>query len=119
MFWKLSLLVVAMGLTACVLLAVRMLRVQAAHELAAARLRIIDADARLCLLRARIAEHVSPERIAQATSGLGPLRPIPAEPDLAPASVPTASPEETPDAGPGREPPPTALADGGPVERSP
>jgi len=64
-FWKLLAIVAAIGLTACGLLSMRQARLQAAHELADAQLRIWRHDEELLRLRALIAERVTPERVRQ------------------------------------------------------
>lgn len=65
MFAKLAIIIVAIGLTACGLLAMRQARLQATHELAQAQLRIAREDERLLTLHARIAERITPERILE------------------------------------------------------
>lgn len=76
MFPKLAVLVLSLVLGACILLAARQMRIQAVHELAAARLRILEADARLWKLRARIADEVSPQHIEQMAAQLGRMQPL-------------------------------------------
>lgn len=76
MFSKLAFIVLSLGVTACSLLAMRQSRLQVASELTQAQLRINQADDRLWLLRARIAESVSPDRVQAMTDTLGPLDPV-------------------------------------------
>ncbi len=52
-------------------LSTRQSRLQAAHEVTAARLRIRDHDERLLTLRAEIAERVSPDAVRDLLDGLG------------------------------------------------
>ncbi|MEM9167389.1 MAG: hypothetical protein AAGB48_10265 [Planctomycetota bacterium] len=59
-------LVLALGMVALGLLSLRQSRLQAMHELSAARLRQADQDDRLLELRSRITALVTPERIAVA-----------------------------------------------------
>jgi hypothetical protein len=75
-FPKLAVLILSLALGACILLAARQMRIQAVHELAAARLRILEADARLWKLRSAIAAKVTPQQIEAMASGLGPMRPL-------------------------------------------
>lgn len=63
MFGRLAFVIVAIGLGACVLLAIRQVRIQAAHELAETRRRIVRMDHELWRLRAEIAERITPDRI--------------------------------------------------------
>jgi hypothetical protein len=60
---KLATIIVAIGLTACGLLAMRQARLQAAHELAQAQLRIARVDERLLTLHAQIADEITPGQI--------------------------------------------------------
>jgi hypothetical protein len=62
---KLATIIVAIGLTACGLLAMRQARLQAAHELAQAQLRIARVDERLLTLHAKIADEITPGRIRE------------------------------------------------------
>jgi hypothetical protein len=82
-FSKLAVLILSLALGACVLLAARQMRIQAVHELAAARLRILEADARLWKLRARIAERVTPQSIETMAEQFGKMRPLIFEDPLA------------------------------------
>src|SRR5207245_1854308 len=77
------------GVCACALLTVRQLRIEAAQQLAQTRLRILERDVELQRLRAQIAARVTPERVEQLASGLGPLKqiqPIGARPEAADAA---------------------------------
>ena len=55
MFAKLAVLIVSLGLCACGLLCLRQMRTQAAHELAEARLRVLQRDNEFWRLRTAIA----------------------------------------------------------------
>ena len=63
MVYKLAALIVGMGLIACVLLGIRQLRVQAAHEMADVQNRIARHDRELWKLRAEIAKLTTPDRV--------------------------------------------------------
>jgi len=76
MFLKIVVVILAMGATGAGLLVARHQRAQAAHELAAARLRILDADEKLASIRARIASMVSPDGIAEMARELGETVPL-------------------------------------------
>ncbi len=76
MFLKIVLVIVTVGAAGCGLLVARHQRAQAAHELAAARLRILRTDARLASLRAHIAVRVSPDGVAGMAEHLGPTVPL-------------------------------------------
>lgn len=76
MFAKLVVLILSLALGACALLAARQMRTQAAHELATARLRILECDARLWLLRARIASMVTPDQVESLAARMGGLQPM-------------------------------------------
>lgn len=73
---KLAVLVVCMGLCACALLAARQMRMQAAHELTEARLRIMKHDNDLRRTRARIAAQITPEKVERMAAGLAPMKPV-------------------------------------------
>ena len=79
MFLKVVALIAALCLCACALLAARQMRMQAAHELAEARLRITQRDNELWRLRARIAQRITPEHIKDMAARLGELKPIAAD----------------------------------------
>ncbi len=76
MFLKIVVVILALGATGAGLLVARHQRTQAAHELAAARLRILEADKKLASLRATIASMVSPDDIAQMVDELGETVPL-------------------------------------------
>lgn len=76
---KLAAVILSMGLVACILLAVRQQRVQAAHDLADVQRRVMEHDRTLWRLRAEIATRVTPERLEKLASKLGPNVPINAE----------------------------------------
>lgn len=73
---KIALVIVSMAACGLALVAMRQLRAQSAHELAAARLRIVEADAQLLRIRAEIASRVSPSSIAEMAVELGPIKPV-------------------------------------------
>jgi len=73
-FAKIAFVILCVGVTACALLAARQLRMQAAHDLAAARLRILDRDEDLWRLRARIAATVTPANVERMAGELAPLQ---------------------------------------------
>ncbi|MCA9277533.1 MAG: hypothetical protein H6815_01945 [Phycisphaeraceae bacterium] len=78
---KLVVLIVSIACGALTLLVARHLRLQADHEMAAARLRILSLDATLWDLRAEIAANVTPERIDELSKRFGELAPIVPEPE--------------------------------------
>ena len=80
MFAKLAAIILALGILGCTLLAMRQQRLQAAHELAEAQLRIRKSDEQLWLLRAQIARRLNPENIRDMATGAGPLRPVASPP---------------------------------------
>ncbi len=83
MFARLAFSILALAVGACVLLAARQVRIQAAHELAAARQRIVQLDAELFRLRAQIASRLTPERILDAASDTLSLKPsVSVDPNL-------------------------------------
>ena len=69
-----------LALAACALLCLRQMRTQSAHELAEARLRVLQRDNEFWRLRTQIAARVTPERVEQLAARINPLKPIPAEP---------------------------------------
>lgn len=87
--------VLAVGAGACALLALRQQRLQAAHELTQAQIRIREMDERLWLLRARIAQRVTPEHVHAMAASMGRLRPMIDSPALSPEPT-LARIEETP-----------------------
>ena len=66
MFAKLVALILCFGACGGGLLAMRQSRLQAAHELAEARLRVERHELRVRELRAQIAERITPERVLEA-----------------------------------------------------
>lgn len=76
MLAKLAVLVVCMGLCACALLAARQMRMQAAHELTEARLRVMKHDNDLRRIRAQIASRITPEDVERMASQFEPIKPI-------------------------------------------
>jgi len=89
-FAKLVAVVLALGACACALLALRQSRLEVASELAQTQLRIEREDERLWVLRARIAEKVTPSEVERMAADAGPLRPL-VDPVLAPPK-PSAKP---------------------------
>ncbi|HHN77368.1 MAG TPA: hypothetical protein ENK11_01660 [Phycisphaerales bacterium] len=70
---KLAVVLVALGLIAASLLSMRQSRLQAAHEVTSARLRIREHDERLLKLRSEIAERVTPEAVREMLKESGEL----------------------------------------------
>ncbi len=73
MFAKLTALIITIGLIACVLLAVRQQRVQAAHDLAEVHQRVLQHDRTLWSLRAQVAARTLPSTLARAGERFGEL----------------------------------------------
>lgn len=67
MFAKVVVVILALGVCACSLLALRQARLQAANQLAEARLRVRAVDERVSLVRTAIAGRVTPEQVEQMT----------------------------------------------------
>ncbi len=67
MFAKTAVVILALGICACSLLALRQARLQAANELAEARLRVRAIDERVSLVRAVIAGSITPEAVEEMT----------------------------------------------------
>ena len=67
MFAKIAVVILALGICACSLLALRQARLQAANELAEARLRVRGIDERVSIVRAVIAGSVTPEQVEEMT----------------------------------------------------
>lgn len=96
---KLAVVILAFGLMAAGLLSTRQSRLQAGHEVAAARLRIREHDERLLELRARIAARIAPgevRRLIRESGDLGPL--VPLAERLLPLEPPPERVEERADA---------------------
>lgn len=72
MFAKLAFVIVAAGVCACTLLAMRQARLQAAHDLAEARLRVRAIDERVALRRAEIGRLVAPGEVRRMVQELEP-----------------------------------------------
>lgn len=70
MFAKLVALILALGACGGGLLAMRQSRLQAAHELAAARLRLREHDERLLRLKAEIAGRTTPPAIGEKLASM-------------------------------------------------
>jgi len=68
---KLAVTILAFGLMAAAMLSTRQSRLQAAHEVTEARLRIRAHDERLLELRAEIAGRVSPARVREMLEETG------------------------------------------------
>ncbi len=90
MFAKLVVVILALGVIACVLLTVRQQRMQAVHELANVQRQVAKLDRTLAHLRLEIAERTTPEKIAEMSRSLGPLRAI-GVPEPVPAPAPAAA----------------------------
>jgi hypothetical protein len=78
-FAKLVVLVIFMGVCACGLLAARQMRMQAAHELTEAHLRIMKHDNDLWRIKARIASRVTPAEVERMAGHVAPLKPLSSE----------------------------------------
>ena len=78
MFAKLVALILAFGACGGGLLAMRQSRLQAAHELAEARLRLREHDERLLRLKAEIAARTTPPEIGQKLAHLRGVELVPA-----------------------------------------
>lgn len=76
MFAKLAVVVLTIGVCACTLLSLRQARLQAAHELTRAQLRVRECDDRLWAMRAEIARRVMPDQVHQMADALGSFRPM-------------------------------------------
>lgn len=79
MAYKLAALIVGLGLIACVLLGIRQLRVQAAHEMADVQRRVSAHDRELWKLRTEIAKLTIPDNIETIAQKYGVLTPINSE----------------------------------------
>ncbi len=106
MFAKLVAVVVALGACGCTLLSMRQSRIQIASEIAQTQIRINQEDERLWVLRARIAEQVTPAQVEQMAGSVAALRPLvapvlTADDPQSPAAVRTAgNPSSAPTAKP-------------------
>lgn len=77
MFAKVAIVILALGICACSLLALRQARLQAANELAEARLRVRAIDERVSRARTAIARLVTPEQVESMTEWMDePLVPL-------------------------------------------
>ena len=76
MFPKLCLLIVCLGVIACVLLGTRQQRVLAAHQMANVQKRVARHDRELWKLRTEIARLTTPERVEVLALKYGALAPI-------------------------------------------
>ncbi len=70
---KLAAVIITLGLIAASLLSMRQSRLQAAHEVTAARLRIREHDERLLKLRTEIASRVTPRAVREMLEETGEL----------------------------------------------
>lgn len=75
MFVRVASLIIGSGVCAIGVLVIRQAQYQAAHDLAKARLRTIQAEEQLARLRARLARLTHPDRIELMASKLTPLSP--------------------------------------------
>lgn len=94
-FAKLAAIILALGILGCTLLALRQQRLQAAHELAEAQLRIRRSDEQLWLLRTQIARRLNPENIRDLAADAGPLRPVASPPEPGASNRASPMPEGT------------------------
>lgn len=76
MFSKVAALIVCLGLIACMMLAIRQQRVQAAHQLAKSQTSLAKLDQDVLRLRSQIAAKLTPDQIEQAGTKLGRLMPL-------------------------------------------
>lgn len=76
MLAKLIVLILSLSAISASALAYRHARLQAARELAEARLRVRELDERLARVRSRIAERVDPARVDRLAERLGETKPI-------------------------------------------
>ncbi|HMN39936.1 MAG TPA: hypothetical protein PKE29_03765 [Phycisphaerales bacterium] len=79
MLAKLCVLIVGLGVLACLLLGTRQLRTQAAHEMADVQKRVARHDRELWKLRSEIARRITPDKVELLARGFGDLQPISAE----------------------------------------
>lgn len=73
MFLKVAATILALGLTAAGLLAMRQLRLQAVHESASIQRRVAEHDRQLWKLRGDIATQLTPSHIKEMSARLGPM----------------------------------------------
>lgn len=127
MFPKLVVVVLALGAMSSALLAFRQSRLQAASDLAQTQLRISAADDRLWMLRAKVAERITPHHVKDMADRLGPMRPLaPYDPELVPPAEsdaprtpvvpgPGSRRAAKPDAKPDAKPTPSTRPGAGPT----
>lgn len=96
MLAKLAVCLLALGLCACSLLAMRQSRLAVTHELARTQLKIGELDGQLWKARAQISLAIVPQRVEEMALAQGPLRPF--------------APADAFDAGPAPEVPSEQLA---------
>ncbi len=92
MFAKLAVLILSIGVVACVLLTVRQLRLQAVHEMAEVQRRVAERDRTLWRLRVEIASRLTPDRVEQMVQALGPLESIDLDTDAVEVAAGRAQP---------------------------
>ena len=73
MLAKLSVLIVGLGVLGCMLLGLRQLRTQAAHEMAEVQKRVAMHDRQLWALRSEIARRITPDKVEPMAVHLGAL----------------------------------------------
>ena len=76
MLAKLCVLIVSVGVCGSTLLTIRQSRIQAAHELAKSRLRIIEQERQLQVVRARLAALTRPDVLVVALDTAEDFRPV-------------------------------------------
>lgn len=111
MFGKCVLVILAVGVTGCALLALRQSRLQAASEMVRIQLDIRNQDEELWLLRTQIAQQITPEQVRLMMSDVGPLKPINTAANSTDATPPDVAATPTPSVKPsGSKPDPTTPA---------
>jgi hypothetical protein len=81
--------VVCIATAGAVLLGARQMRMQAAHELTLARLRVVQHDNELYRVRSKIAARITPEQVKQMAAEVSPLKSIAS--DVEPARLQAAA----------------------------
>jgi Cu/Ag efflux pump CusA len=72
-FAKLIVVILTIGIVACMLLTVRQQRLQAVHDIANIQRRVAEKDRALAEFRVDLAVRLTPERIEAMTRGIGPF----------------------------------------------
>jgi len=98
MFAKLLVLIISIAAVGAATLAQRHARLEAARELASARLHIRELDERLAEMRIRIARHVDPARVETLGDRIGATEPIIRMPGPLPSQPPARTNREGTDA---------------------